>query len=63
MSFSKNFIEFFKEFYKIIQEHSLPSEQTKKRNRKFAMSESEIMTILIFFHSEYKNILIVSSAD
>jgi len=43
--------KFFKEFYKTIKEQSLPSEQTKKRNRAFTMSESEVMTILILFHS------------
>lgn len=49
--------EFFKEFDKTIKEYSLPSEQTKKRNRKFTMSESEVMTILILFHSaSFKNL-------
>ena len=33
--------EFFKEFDKTIKEHSLPSEQTRKRNGKFTMSESK----------------------
>lgn len=42
--------EFFKEFDTIIREHSLESAKAKKRNRKFTMSESEIMTILILFH-------------
>lgn len=49
--------EFFKEFDKIIQEHSLQDAQTKKRNRKFTMSRSEVMTILILFHSaSFKNL-------
>ena len=49
--------EFFKEFDKTIKENSLPSEQTNKRNRKFTMSESEVMTILILFHSaSFKNL-------
>lgn len=42
--------EFFKEFDTIIREHSLETAKTKKRNRKFTMSESEIMTIIILFH-------------
>jgi late competence protein required for DNA uptake (superfamily II DNA/RNA helicase) len=49
--------EFFKEFDKTIKEHSLSGEQTNKRNRKFTMSESEVMTILILFHSaSFKNL-------
>lgn len=43
--------EFFLKFDKIIQEHSLQDARTKKRNRKFTMSGSEVMTILILFHS------------
>ena len=42
--------EFFKEFDKIIKEHSLQEAAKRKRNRKFIMSESEVMTILILFH-------------
>lgn len=49
--------EFFKEFEKNVKEHSLLSEQTKKRNRKFTMSESEVMTIPILFHSALFKIL------
>lgn len=49
--------EFFKEFDKIIKEHSLQDNRTNKRNRKFTMSESEVMTILILFHSaSFKNL-------
>ncbi len=49
--------EFFKEFYTIIREHSLESPNTKKRNRKFTMSESEVMTILLLFHfGSFKNL-------
>lgn len=49
--------EFFKEFDTIIREHSLESVKTKKRNRKFTMCESEIMTILILFHyGAFKNL-------
>ena len=43
--------EFLKEFDKTIKEHSLSeSENYRKRNRKFTMSQSEVMTILILFH-------------
>ena len=49
--------EFFKEFDNIIREHSLQDGKTKKRNRKFAMSDSEVMTILVLFHSaSFKNL-------
>ncbi len=49
--------EFFKEFDAVIREHSLENFQTKKRNRKFAMSESEVMTILLLFHfGAFKNL-------
>lgn len=49
--------EFFKEFDKIIKEYSLQDHRTNKRNRKFTMSESEVMTILILFHlSSVKNL-------
>jgi hypothetical protein len=49
--------EFFKEFDTIIREHSLDNPNTKKRNRKFTMSESEVMTILLLFHfGAFKNL-------
>lgn len=49
--------EFFKEFDNIIRTHSLPDAKTKKRNRKFTMSHSEVMTILVLFHSaSFKNL-------
>lgn len=49
--------EFFKEFDSIIREHSLENTNTKKRNRKFTMSESEVMTILLLFHfGAFKNL-------
>ena len=49
--------EFFKEFDHVVREHSLPDAKTKKRNRKFTMSRSEVMTILILFHSgAFKNL-------
>lgn len=35
--------EFFKEFDNTIKEHSLGNVKTSKRNRKFTMSESEVM--------------------
>ena len=49
--------EFFKEFDHVVREHSLPDAKIKKRNRKFTMSRSEVMTILILFHSgAFKNL-------
>lgn len=49
--------DFFKEFDTIIREHSLENPKTKKRNRKFTMSESEVMTILLLFHfGAFKNL-------
>ena len=49
--------EFFKEFGTVIREHSLENPNTKKRNRKFTMSESEVMTILLLFHfGAFKNL-------
>ena len=49
--------EFFKEFDTVIREHSLENPNTKKRNRKFTMSESEVMTILLLFHfGAFKNL-------
>ena len=49
--------EFFKEFDTIIREHSLDNPNIKKRNRKFTMSESEVMTILLLFHfGAFKNL-------
>jgi len=43
--------EFFKEFDNLIRDYSPPEANTGKRNRKFTMSQSEVMTILILFHS------------
>ena len=44
--------EFLKEYDSVIKSHSLGEGAPKKRrNRKFTMSNSEIMTILILFHS------------
>ena len=44
--------EFLKEYDSVIKSHSLDEGAPKKRrNRKFTMSNSEIMTILILFHS------------
>ena len=44
--------EFLKEYDSVIKSHSLEEGAPKKRrNRKFTMSNSEIMTILILFHS------------
>ena len=44
--------EFLKEYDSVIKSHSLGEGAPKKRrNRKFTMSNSEIMTILILFYS------------
>ena len=44
--------EFLKEYDAVIKSYSLEEGTPKKRrNRKFTMSNSEIMTILILFHS------------
>lgn len=49
--------EFFKEFDHLIKNYSLQEVKTRKRNRKFTMSQSEVMTILILFHSgAFKNL-------
>lgn len=50
--------EFFKEFDKTISAHSLNEENAaKKRNRKFIMSDSEVMAILVLFHAMgFKNL-------
>ena len=43
--------EFLKEYDAVIKSHSLEEGAAKKRrNRKFTMSGSEVMTILILFH-------------
>ena len=50
--------EFSKEFDKTITAHSLNEKDSpKKRNRKFTMTDSEVMTILVLFHAMgYKNL-------
>ena len=46
--------EFFKEYDTVIKSHSLEKGSPKKRrSRKFTMSSSEVMTILILFHSSF----------
>ena len=48
--------EFFKKFDNLLRNYSLQEAKTRKRNRKFTMSRSEVMTILILFHSgAFKN--------
>ncbi len=43
--------DFYKEFYVETQKHMIEQNcSVKKRNRQFAMSESEVMTIVILFH-------------
>ena len=49
--------EFFKEFNHVLKEYSLQDQKIKKRNRRSAMSESEVMTIMILFHyGAFKNL-------
>jgi hypothetical protein len=50
--------EFSKEFDKTISAHSLKEKEApKKRNRKFSMSDSEVITILVLFHAMgFKNL-------
>lgn len=50
--------EFYKNFDKTISVHSLVADGSKKhRNRKFLLSQSEVMTILVLFHyGSFKNL-------
>lgn len=50
--------EFYKNFDKTISDHSLVADSSKKqRNRKFLLSQSEVMTILVLFHyGSFKNL-------
>jgi hypothetical protein len=50
--------EFFKNFDSILTSNSLPNDKhIKSRNRKFNLSDSEVMTILVLFHyGSFKNI-------
>lgn len=51
--------EFFKEFDTLVNDHSLQKAKTRKRNRIFTMSQSEVMTIRVLFHSgAFKNLKI-----
>jgi len=49
--------EFCKEFYKAKEGHVLTQTTVKKtRNRKFVLSDSEVITIMILFHQkQYRN--------
>jgi len=49
--------EFCKEFYKTMEGHILPKDCSKKsRKRTFRMSDSEVITIMIYFHlGGYRN--------
>nr|WP_226789105.1 hypothetical protein [Polaribacter porphyrae] len=43
--------DFMKEFNSILDKNNISdSSTTKKRNRKFKMSKSEVMTIMVIFH-------------
>ena len=49
--------EFDKNFEKIVSDHSLvQNTDLKQRNRKLTLSDSEVMTILILFHSGHFSI-------
>ena len=50
--------EFCKEFYKIMEGHTLGKNNAKKRrNRKFKLNDAEVMTIMIAFHlGGYRNL-------
>ena len=50
--------EFCKNFNKVVSAHTIKQDNGKKtRNRKSILSDSEVMTILILFHSGgYKNL-------
>jgi uncharacterized FlgJ-related protein len=50
--------DFMKEFNTILQKNSISDGSTiKKRNRKFKISDSEVMTILVIFHlKSYRNL-------
>ena len=50
--------EFFKNFDKVISDHSLNQQNAlKQRNRKFTLTDSEVMTILVLFHyGQFKNL-------
>ena len=51
--------EFNKEFDKVIKEHTLEDSKKRKRNRKFTLFGSEVMTILVLFQSgAFKNLKI-----
>lgn len=50
--------EFFKNFDKVVSDHSLTENTSKKqRNRNFTLTQSEVMTILVLFHyGSFKNL-------
>lgn len=49
--------ELHKAFDQVIKEHTLEDGKKRKRNRKFTLSQSEVMTILVLFHSgAFKNL-------
>lgn len=50
--------EFFKEFNNLQKDYSLKDPRIKARNRVSALSQSEVMTIMILFHySAFKNLM------
>ncbi|MBQ9254066.1 MAG: IS982 family transposase, partial [Bacteroidales bacterium] len=42
--------EFLKIFYQYVEKHHISYKKSKRRNRKYRMSDSEIITILILYH-------------
>lgn len=49
--------ELHKAFDQVTKEHSLEDGKKRKRNCKFTLSGSEVMTILVLFHSgAFKNL-------
>ena len=46
--------EFCKKIETVIREHKLPADSDRKtRKRSFTMSDSEIITIMIYFHQSH----------
>ena len=50
--------EFWENFDKVVSDHALDSDTSlKRRKRKFSLSQSEVMTILVLFHyGSFKNL-------
>ena len=49
--------EFYKKFDKVIKEHTLEDGKKRKWNRKFTLSQCDVVIILVLFHSgAFKNL-------